>query len=348
MSPMRRSLALLGLSALVSGVLGPPAFGQDQAGLWQIKATKAAKRAAKEQSDQDEPPAGTPRILRVGPGQEYEMPSDVQKIVRSGDTVMIGPGKYVDCVIWPKRVHDLTIEGDDATIADKNCGGKGLFIIRSDDVTIRGITFMNAKVPDENGAGIRAQGKNLTVYKSRFINNQNGILASPNADSTIVIRDSYFEGNGGCGKSCAHGIYIGKVKRLRVEHSVFVDQHVGHHIKSRAQRTEIVDNDIRDGADGDSSFLIDIPNGGDFIMTGNKLEKGAKTSNTGSAVTIGEEAEKHGENVTKEIRVENNSLVNDQTKQTNFIRNRTVTPAVLIGNKLQGPIRPLVGPGTVK
>jgi len=36
----------------------------------------------------------------------------------------------------------------------------------------------------------------------------------------------------------------------------------GHHIKSRALRTEVIDCDVSDGVHGTSSYLIDIPDGG--------------------------------------------------------------------------------------
>ena len=78
----------------------------------------------------------------------------------------------------------------------------------------------------------------------------------------IRIVDSEFRGNGKCEAACAHGIYINGIDRLDIEHSRFLDQHVGHHIKSRARSTVLIDNDIADGSSGDSSYLIDIPNGG--------------------------------------------------------------------------------------
>src|SRR6185369_8876632 len=70
-----------------------------------------------------------PTTFRVGPGEQFAKPSEVVGSVKSGDTVVIAPGTYEDCVVWPKRVHGLTIEGKGAVITGKACRGKGLFVV---------------------------------------------------------------------------------------------------------------------------------------------------------------------------------------------------------------------------
>ena len=226
-------------------------------------------------------------VLEVGPTQRLKLPSQAAAAASAGDTIRIAPGEYTDCAVW--RASRLTIEatGDGAVLAGKTCAGKGIFVIDGNDITVRNITFMHAAVPDRNGAGIRAEGRNLTVEKSRFIDNENGILANANSASTIRIVDSEFRGNGKCDQQCAHGIYVDAIDRLEVEHSRFADQHVGHHIKSRAQHTVLIDNDIVDGPEGNSSYLVDVPNGGDLLMQGNRLQKGHLSENSDTAVAIG-------------------------------------------------------------
>jgi hypothetical protein len=285
------------------------------------------------------------RTLKVGPGEEFTKPSDAARVVHDGDTVKIAPGTYVDCAVWPRRVSGLTIEGEGAVIADRSCANKGIFVVDSSDVVIRGITFKGAKVKDHNGAGVRIEGRNVTIENSRFIGNENGILANNNPMSTVTIRNSYFEGNGSCAAACAHGIYVAHVGLLRVEKSEFVGQHEGHHVKSRALRTEVVDNTIQDGPSGDASFLVDVPNGGDVLIRGNAFEKGPNAKNHVAAIVIGEEAQKRGANPTSEIRIENNSFKNDMPNGTTFVRNMSDTSAVLRGNRLAGPVKPLDGPG---
>ncbi|HYM30452.1 MAG TPA: right-handed parallel beta-helix repeat-containing protein [Candidatus Cybelea sp.] len=288
---------------------------------------------------------GPPRTLKVGAGQEYATPSAAARAARDGDTVEIEPGEYVDCAVWQQ--DDLTIVGlgTGATLSDKSCQGKGIFVIYGSDVTIRNITFARARVADHNGAGIRAQGQNLTVEHSRFIDNEDGILASSASGSTIRIVDSEFTGNGVCADECAHGIYVNRVALLHIEHSKFFGTKEGHHIKSRAYRTELIGNDIRDGDKGNSSYLVDVPNGGALIMEDNTLEKGPNADNQTSAITIGAE---NASNPAGEMIIRNNRFTNDMAKQTIFVRNMTPGEAVLIGNRLQGQVVPLTGKGTVQ
>jgi hypothetical protein len=285
-----------------------------------------------------------PNVLEVGPTARFKLPSEAAARARSGDTIHIAPSDYTDCAVI--RASGLTIEatGEGATIGDKSCAGKGIFVIDGNDVTVRNITFQHAAVQDQNGAGIRAEGRNLTIARCKFIDNENGILANPAHGSTIRILDSDFSGNGKCEGACAHGIYIGVIDRLEIAHSRFIDQHVGHHIKSRARTTVLIDNDVADGPDGNSSYLIDIPNGGDVLIQGNRLQKGKMSENTGTAVPIGEEGVT---NPTNELVIRDNTFVSDLPNETVFVRNGTTTPAMLSGNHLQGRITPLTGPGSV-
>ena len=284
--------------------------------------------------------------LLVGPDQELKAPSDAAAIARADDKIVIEPGEYFDCAIW--HANGLTIEGkaDGVIITDKTCAGKALFVIDGNDVTIRNITFARGRVPDGNGAGIRAEGVNLRVEHSRFINNENGILSSESSPkSTIIIIDSEFSRNGKCTPACAHGIYIGEVALLHVERSKFTETKTAHDIKSRALRTELIGNEITDGENGTSSYLVELPNGGSLVMTNNILQKGRNSSNPATAVSIGAEGVTHR---TAELTISGNKFTNDQDRETVFIRNMTATEAVLTGNTFTGKVVPLVGDGSVR
>jgi hypothetical protein len=285
------------------------------------------------------------RTLMVGADQELKLPSAAAAVARDGDTIIIAAGEYFDCAVW--RANHLTIEGKgtDVVITDKACEGKGLFIARGNDMTIRNLTFTRARVPDGNAAGIRAEGVNLRVEHSRFVNNENGILANPSPGSTITIVDSEFIRNGKCDPNCAHGIYTGEIALLHIEHSKFLETKVGHHIKSRALRTELIGNEIADGETGTSSYLVDIPNGGSLVMTDNVMEKGPHSSNQATAVSIGAEGVSHR---TAELTISGNKFTNDEDRETVFIRNMTATEAALSGNSFKGKVKPLSGDGTVR
>lgn len=291
-------------------------------------------------------PAGAVTLM-VGRDQQYKQPSEAAGVAHAGDTVEIAPGTYYDCAVWTK--DHLTIEGTGpgVVLTDKACQGKAIFVIHANDVTVKNITLQRARVADGNGAGIRAEGINLTVENSKFINNQEGILAGTNPTSSIIIRNSEFDHNGTCSNpgGCAHGIYVNNIALLRIERSRFFDTQTGHHIKSRAARTELIDNHIEDGPDGTASYEVDIPNGGALVMTGNVLEKGPKNQNHSAAVMIGEEGVSQP---TPELLFKNNAFTNDGPP-TAFVNNITATPAQLIGNVFKGnAIKPLIGDGTVR
>ncbi len=282
--------------------------------------------------------------LNVGPHQAYKTPSDAARVVKAGDTVKIEPGTYYNCAVWSK--NNITIEGTGpgVVLTDTTCEGKAIFVVHANDVTVNNITFQRAVVQDGNGAGIRAEGVNLTLNNDKFLHNQDGILAADSANSSIVIRHSDFVHNGVCLRACAHGIYVGHIALLKIEHSRFYDTQQGHHIKSRAARTVLTDNHIEDGANGTASYEVDIPNGGALVMIGNVIEKGPKNQNHTTAVMIGEAGVTQP---TPELIFKDNTFTNDGPP-TDFVRNITATPAQLINNTFKGnAITPLVGAGSV-
>ena len=283
-------------------------------------------------------PAWAGQVLEVGAGKPYPSPAAAAVFARDGDTVRIAPGLYQDCAIW--RAHGLVVEGTgsspaDTVIADRPCSGTALFVTVGDRITIRNLTLARAQVPNGNGAGIRAKGADLTVERVHFLDNENGILGESNARSVVTIRDSLFERNGSCVQACAHGIYFNLVKLLRVERCRYVAQRAGHHIKSRAARTEIIDNDITDGPDGTASYLIDIPNGGDVLIQGNRLGKGPRTENPTAAIMLGAEGVT---NRTTDIRITDNRFENAIGRPTALVENRTGAPVQMSGNTTTGPV----------
>ena len=285
------------------------------------------------------------KTLEVGAGKAFAMPSAAAAAAGPGDHIVIYPGQYFDCATL--AASHLTVEGagDPSTIVltDKTCGGKALLIVDGDDITIRNITLTRARVADGNGAGIRAEGGNLTVDGVRFVNNQDGILTNANPAMTLTVRGSQFTRNGVCQDSCSHAIYAGKIASLVVQNSVFRDTRQGHDIKSRAARTEVTGCDIQDGQTGTASYLIEAPNGGTVIVRDNTLEKGPLSGNHTAAISIGAEGV---DQATPEIIVEHNHLTNDGNYRTALVYNGSATEATLRGNTLTGSVDPLRGDGS--
>ena len=283
--------------------------------------------------------------LMVGSQAPFHLPSQAARVAKAGDVIRIAPGTYHDCAVW--RAARLTIEGQNAVITGKVCSRKALFVIRGRKVTVRGIRFAGAATPDGNGAGIRAEAGGLTIEDCSFVDNQEGLLAGNIPGATIEVRNSNFEGNGAClpDMGCAHGIYVGHIALLRVEHSTFLATKVGHHIKSRALETEIIDNRIEDGPQGTASYLVDLPVGGSLELRGNTMEKGPLSGHFEAAVSIGEE----GLQVPVQWLHVIDNVFRDDGYPTVFVRNLTPVAADLSGNVLKGgDVTPLSGKGSVR
>ena len=286
--------------------------------------------------------------LEAGSGKTYPLPSAAAAAAHDGDHIVIAAGSYNDCAVW--KANDLTIEGagpDATVITDKVCLGKALFVTQGNSITIRSLTLANARVSAFNGAGIRAEGGDLRVQHVHFINNQDGLLAGALPGRRIVISDSVFIRNGTCEGSggCAHGLYVGDLALLRVERSRFFETQQGHHIKSRAKRTEVIGCDMADGENGTASFDVDISNGGAVLLRDNKIQKGPKSENHQAAVMIGAEGVTQP---TPEIVVEHNTFLVEGAYHSYLVVNKTATPATLASNTLSGNAQLLLGDGSVK
>ncbi|GAB6054322.1 right-handed parallel beta-helix repeat-containing protein [Magnetospira thiophila] len=283
-----------------------------------------------------------PRLLEVGPSRRYKTPSDAAKIARDGDTVAIDAGTYVgDVAVW--KADNLTLVGVGGMArleADgKSAQGKAIWVIRGNNTTVEHIGFFKATVRDRNGAGIRQEGANLTVRHCLFRDNENGILAGDNPDSDILVEFSEFDHNG-FGRGYTHNIYINKVRRFTLRGSYSHRARVGHAVKSRALTTVIAYNRLADGADGNSSYLLDLPNGGTALVMGNEFQQGPKAVNQ-TAVSFAAERRPNPE---QNLMMVNNTLVNQRTRGV-FIQNHGTQAAYLANNLFLGSGKILIGPG---
>jgi len=125
--------------------------------------------------------------------------------------VLIAAGHYTNCAVW--RIAGITIaaeEGAQVVITGPICQDKGLFLVVAPGIAIRGLTFLGARSRDSNGAGICAEGGDLSVHDARFEDNESGILTSFQAQAwRLLVEDSVFLRNGAMRFECAHGLYVG-------------------------------------------------------------------------------------------------------------------------------------------
>ncbi|GAA1435604.1 right-handed parallel beta-helix repeat-containing protein [Mycobacterium cookii] len=254
-----------------------------------------------------------PRTWRVGPDRALTAPSQAAAVAGDGDTVLIDAGTYDgDVATWTQ--DDLTLRGVGGRAhlraAGRSAQGKAIWVVAGDRTRIDRIEFSGAAVPDQNGAGIRQEGTDLTVTRSWFHDNQNGILTGADPDSDIVIRRSRFF-RSGAGDGYTHNLYVGAVRSLTVTGSWLWGADVGHELKSRAARTTIVANRI-DDAGATASYSIDVPNGGRTLVAGNVVVQGPRSENS-TLVSYGAEGLTHS---SRTLWVVHNTFVNRRTSGT--------------------------------
>jgi len=181
----------------------------------------------------------------------------------------------------------------------------------ADGDTVENVEFSGARVVDQNGAGIRAEGTNLTIRHSYFHDNENGILGGK---GHVRIEYSEFFNNG-FGDGYTHNMYIANCDTFSLSYSYSHHAKIGHEIKSRAKVNYILYNRIMNENDGTASYEVDLPNGGDSYLIGNVIQQSVTTDNP-TIVSYGEEGLS---NSNTNIYLINNTFINDLTSGT-FIR----------------------------
>lgn len=273
--------------------------------------------------------------LTVGAGKTFSTLAAAIGASSGGDTILIDAGTYTND--FATIGHDLTIQGVgglaklQAVAQPPN--GKAILTINA-NVTLDHIEFTGATVPDGNGAGIRYEGGALTITRSWFHHNQNGILAASSAGGTISIDFSEFNNNGN-GDGITHNIYVNDIAQLSITNSYFHDPVGGHEIKSRARETIVTNNRIQDGPNTIGNYAVDLPNGGAATISGNVIEKGAQAQNR-TFVHLGGELFPSYDNTT--LSMTGNVFINNATGgPPTLLRNDssvggTNAPATISGN----------------
>jgi hypothetical protein len=291
-------------------------------------------------------PSAPTRIIQVGPSRAVKLPSQAAALAVNGDIIEIDADSYTaDVAIW--AADNLTIRGVGGRArllaAGESAENKAIWVIKGRNAVVENIEFAEAAVPSGNGAGIRAEGANLTVINCYFHDNQEGILSSLyTTDSVIDIENSEFARDGGNGGQ-SHEIYMSYIRQLIVRGSYFHEGHIGHLIKSRALRNLIVANRITDEASGSASYEIEFPNGGLNIVVGNLIEKGPLAQNS----TMLANALEGPINPIQQLYVVNNTFVNDLGRG-DFIRARSPSTVRVFNNIFVGGGNVLVGSGLLR
>jgi len=265
--------------------------------------------------------------LTVGPGKRFAKPSEAIKAAKDGDTIEIDAGKY-DRDVTYVRASDLTIrgvgKGRALLDAKGTCAGrKGIFVTKGKNITIENIEFRNAG-GEVNAAGIRAEGRNLTVRNCKFFECRDAILGGA---GEVLIEYCEFSHCGHNAHPTTHNLYMSaRVTRLVYRYNYSHHSYEGHLLKSRAKESWVLYNRLSD-EDGTGSAVADFPNGGVVVLVGNILHKGPNGHNN-RLIAYGMEGIKHK---TNKLYVVNNTIIFQPSekrwfRRSWFIRTEKVEP----------------------
>ncbi len=270
-------------------------------------------------------------VWQVGPAQIHTVPSAVSSLVADGDTVEIDAGLYLgDVAIW--YANHLIIKGIGSERAHleangNHAEGKAIWVIKGDDCSVENIEFSGCKVPDQNGAGIRQEGKNLTLLNCFFHHNEMGILTSNDGVSDYLFESCEFAENG-FGDGYSHNVYVGHAESLTMRFCYSHDAHAGHLVKSRAAHNFLFYNRLS-GENGDGSYEIDLTNGGLALLVGNVIEQ-SQLSQNGGIIAFGLEG---ASNDLQQIALSHNTIVNNRF-DGRFVSFSDATDLVKMGGNL--------------
>jgi hypothetical protein len=305
-------------------------------------------------------------VVTVGPGGQYQTISSAVAFADSDTNaadyyvIDVMPGTYTND--FPHVTRPMTIEVNPSFAgqlvllqATENLPNNKGIILTSASLTVNGLTFTGAKIPNGsggNGAGIRDQNTgspaSLTVQNSTFFNNQTGILTGDDTAETITVINSVFRNNGNPNsKYFQHALYVNYAGSLTVTDSLFCGQLIGHDVKSRALVTTVENSELYDGAAnaalgcnaGSTSFAIDVPNGGVATISGNQIIQGASTQNY-KMVDYGEEGLRFSSN---SFYVSGNSFTSTGTPSATAIYDPNCVTVQLANNTFSG-ITTIVSP----
>jgi hypothetical protein len=282
----------------------------------------------------------------VGPQRKLRTPSEAARLAKSGDTVEIDAGTYVnDYATWTQ--DDLTLRGVGGMAHLHSTGlipnNKAIWIVSGNNTVIENVEFSGARVIDTNGAGIRHEGGDLTLRNTYFHHNEFSVLTGAHPEAILDIESSrfWFQKREG---TFSHGIYIGELKRFTITGSHITGTDRGHQIKSRALENQILYNRIEDVAEGNSSRLVDLPNCGLSYIIGNDMQQAHTTENV-DAIGYGAEGCEGRTPQQHRLFVVNNTFVNEAMNGT-LVKNHAGADVLVANNLVFGAGYFLQGEGT--
>lgn len=261
-------------------------------------------------------PAAQAAVHVVAPGQSL---AHVLAKAADGDEIHLLAGEHRGQVgvIHQRRLTLRGVGGRTVlNAAGAHAEGKAILVVRDGDVIIEDLEFRGARVPDQNGAGIRFERGRLLVRRCAFVDNENGILTANFPNAELTVEGSRFADAPSTSR-LPHLLYVGAIARFSLTDSHLSQGRQAHLVKSRARENQIRNNQLVDGTGGSAAYELEFPNGGVAHVVGNTLEQSVDTSNL-SMLSFGAEGDADGR--AHLLHVENNTFINRARLPAIFVR----------------------------
>ena len=195
-------------------------------------------------------------------------------VLSAGRLPLLAGGVPAGAAHFRKQV---SVTGHGTQITGQSIEGKGTLIVDA-NATFVGLDVAGA-TGDGIGAAFRHQSGDLTVRRTKIHRCENGLLGPAHyVDCVLVVDDcDVFDNATGTGQT--HGLYVGEIASFTCVRSRFRATNIGHHIKSRARRTTLRNCQIGTDFNGNESYNVDVPQGGDVTVVGCHLRQGPRTDN---------------------------------------------------------------------
>ena len=207
-------------------------------------------------------------------------------------TILIAPGTYRQCAVQDRGIVTYkAVQPGTAIFERTTCEDKAGLVLRGRGSVVDGLAFRHYQVNDGNGEGIRSEAGDLTVVNSMFLDSEQGIGGGTNdLPRRIVVDHSTFAGLGQCRTdNCSHSLYLITPGSVSVTNSRFERGTGGHYAKIRAREVRVEGNSFDDSAGHQTSYLLDLPNGGTGTVRGNTFVQGRDKDNPSTLIAVAAE-----------------------------------------------------------
>ena len=170
-------------------------------------------------------PKATAAEIKVGAGGQYQTISEAVKSAQPGDTVLVGPGTYVENIVVDKPITVVSTNGASATVVKAADTSKDVFLLSGSDIAIQGFTITAGKmgvtfahtsncaltkcVVNGNVFGVYLAGATGNLVGNNNLNSNGfGIYLDGSSGNKLSGNTASYEKGGGGNASLSDGIYM--------------------------------------------------------------------------------------------------------------------------------------------